>query len=97
MPQVLAAPSRRTAFAAAAGLAAGAVLVLPACSKKQADVTATEDLMREHGVLRRLLVVYRETAGVLRRGGPTLDGAALADAVDLFRAFGEDYHEKQLE
>ena len=94
----LSAPSRRAAFAAAAGLAAGAALVLPGCAKApDKDVGAVEDLMREHGILRRLLVVYRETAASLRMGGPTLDGGALAEAVDLFRAFGEDYHEKKLE
>ena len=29
------------------------------------EVTATEDLMREHGVLRRCLLVYEESAGKL--------------------------------
>ena len=29
--------------------------------EKGAEVTATEDLMREHGVLRRALLVYAET------------------------------------
>jgi hemerythrin-like domain-containing protein len=61
------------------------------------DVSATEDLMREHGVLRRLLVIYRETARRLRTAGSTLDAAALGQATGLFRAFGEDYHEKSLE
>jgi len=29
---------------------------------EEVEVTATEDLMREHGVLRRALLVYRESA-----------------------------------
>jgi len=98
-------PSRRAAFAAAGLLAAGAVLSLPGCAKPAADagkkgaadVSATEDLMREHGVLRRLLVIYRETAGVIRAAAATLDLAALGQAADLFRRFGENYHEKALE
>ncbi len=61
------------------------------------EVTATEDLMREHGILRRILLAYRETAAGLRRGGSRVDPAALRDAATLFRTFGEEYHEKLLE
>jgi hemerythrin-like domain-containing protein len=53
-------------------------------------------MMREHGVLRRILVVYREVAEMIR-AGTRFDVAALADAADLFRTFGEDYHEHKLE
>lgn len=92
-------PSRRAAVAAFALAGAGAGLV--GCAKgeekKADDVSATEDLMREHGILRRLLVVYRETAGLIRTAPKTLDLAALGQAADLFRNFGESYHEKQLE
>jgi hemerythrin-like domain-containing protein len=84
------------------GLAAGAVLLLPGCEKEkeekgEGEVSATEDLMREHGVLRRLLIVYREGANLLRTAPTTFDAGALGEASDLFRTFGEDYHEKQLE
>ena len=90
--------SRRTALI---GVAAGAALLLPARSRAEGgggeDVSAVEDLMREHGVLRRILVVYRETARNLREGRSGLDVKALNEAADLFRVFGEDYHEHQLE
>jgi hemerythrin-like domain-containing protein len=91
--------SRRAAFGAATGLALGAALVLPGCAKSGGgeDVSATEDLMREHGVLRRILVVYRETAAVLRKAPGGLDAAALGQAAGLFKTFGEDYHERKLE
>jgi hemerythrin-like domain-containing protein len=91
--------TRRTAFAAAAGLAAGAALSLPGCAKEAGgeDVSATEDLMREHGVLRRILVVYRGVAPVLRTAPASLDAAALGQAAGLFKTFGEDYHERKLE
>ena len=46
------------------------------------EVSATEDLMREHGVLRRTLIVYAETASMLRGRPGNVDLAALADAAD---------------
>lgn len=52
--------------------------------------------MREHGVLRRILVVYRASAGLLRQEAK-IDAHQLVAAADLFRAFGEDYHEHKLE
>ncbi|HEY4014857.1 MAG TPA: hemerythrin domain-containing protein [Polyangiaceae bacterium] len=61
------------------------------------DVGAVEDLMREHGVIRRVLVVYRESASRLRAKPADVVPAALQKAANLMRTFGEDYHEKQLE
>jgi len=61
------------------------------------SVTATEDLMREHGVLRRTLIVYSELSNRLRAGDGQVEPAALADAAKLFREFGEQYHERRLE
>lgn len=61
------------------------------------EVTATEDLMREHGVLRRALLVYQEAAVKLRQDATALPADALEKTAQLFRVFGEDYHEKRLE
>jgi hemerythrin-like domain-containing protein len=61
------------------------------------EVTATEDLMREHGVLRRALLVYRATAEKLRANAASVPPDTLQKTAKLFRAFGEDYHEKKLE
>jgi hemerythrin-like domain-containing protein len=61
------------------------------------EVTAVEDLMREHGVLRRALFVYSEAAARLRSNPSTVSPSALAKTARLFRDFGEDYHEKKLE
>ncbi len=61
------------------------------------DVTASEDMMREHGVLRRTLIVYHELSLRLPNKAQDIDTAALADAAKLFRDFGEDYHERLLE
>jgi hemerythrin-like domain-containing protein len=92
-----ASPTLSRRGAVAASLAGGAVL-LPGCSKGDGEeVSATEDLMREHGVLRRILIVYREAAASLRQAPAAIDAAALGEAAALFRAFGEDYHERKLE
>lgn len=61
------------------------------------EVTATEDLMREHGILRRALLVYTAAAGKLRTNPASIPPDVLQRTAKLFRAFGEDYHEKKLE
>jgi hemerythrin-like domain-containing protein len=61
------------------------------------EVTATEDLMREHGVIRRALLVYSELADKIRKSPASVDAAALHKTAQLFRTFGEDYHERMLE
>jgi hemerythrin-like domain-containing protein len=65
--------------------------------EKEGEVTATEDLMREHGVLRRALLVYTAVAGKLRSQASAVAPDALQKTARLFKAFGEDYHEKKLE
>jgi hemerythrin-like domain-containing protein len=64
---------------------------------KDGEVAATEDLMREHGVLRRALFVYSEVS--VKLGSGSLDAVfeGLHKTAVLFRTFGEDYHEKKLE
>jgi len=61
------------------------------------EVTATEDLMREHGILRRALLVYSAAAIKLRSDAAAISPDALQKTAKLFRAFGEEYHEKKLE
>jgi hemerythrin-like domain-containing protein len=88
---------RRGLIAAAA---AGAALTLAGCGKAEGankDVGAVEDLMREHGVLRRILVIYRATAQTIRTASAGVDAKQLWKAADLFRRFGEAYHEQMLE
>src|SRR5262245_16393366 len=66
-------------------------------SAKGAEVTAVEDLMREHGVLRRALLVYTAAAEKLRSNPTTVAPETLQKTAKLFRTFGEEYHEKKLE
>ena len=100
--------TRRQLLAVACSVGAGVVLL--GCEGKNpneeaekgeeiasAEVTATEDLMREHGVLRRALLVYQETAVKLRTNAGSIAPEALQKTAKLFRAFGEEYHEKKLE
>jgi hemerythrin-like domain-containing protein len=80
----------------------GAVVLAPAsllaaAQPKEPEVTATEDLMREHGVLRRALLVYFETAPRIRSNAGSLDASQLYETALLFRDFGENYHERMLE
>jgi hemerythrin-like domain-containing protein len=84
----------RRALVLVPGLIAAAGLA--ACSGGEEDVGAAEDLMREHGVLRRAILVFRACAGRLI-AGQIVDAPALHRAAQLFRNFGEDYHEKKLE
>lgn len=61
--------------------------------KGEEEVSPTEDLMREHGVLKRVLLVYRE--GLRRIGArEELPPEALADGARIIREFIENYHEK---
>jgi hemerythrin-like domain-containing protein len=88
------------AVAAAAVSTPGSLLVLPVSAReaeKEPEVTATEDLMREHGVIRRALLVYFETVPRLRQNPASVDPTALRQTAQLFRTFGEDYHERMLE
>ena len=99
---------RRTAIVTLAGAAvAGSAFALAACKKDrdegeekgggESEVTANEDLMREHGVLRRILIIYREVSPRLVANAAAIDAAALASAAKLFQTFGERYHEQLLE
>lgn len=64
---------------------------------KNGEVTAVEDLMREHGILRRALFIYSESAAKLRAAPTVTVTDSLQKTARLFRDFGEEYHEKQLE
>ena len=80
-----------------AGRALAVVEPEPSEAAMGGEVTATEDLMREHGVLRRALFVYSEIAPRLRSNPSDVPPDALQKTANLFRTFGEDYHEKKLE
>ncbi len=76
-------------------LAARAAGVLAFDQEKQGEteVSTVEDLMREHGVLRRVLLIYQEAVRRLEAKSD-VPAPALAGAASLVRRFVEDYHEK---
>jgi hemerythrin-like domain-containing protein len=99
-------PSRRSFVT---GLALGTAGTLAGCGRGETaspsrvceetsgegevGITPGEDLMREHGVLERVLVVWGEVDGPLRRG-EEVDAAALRDSLTLVQRFVEQYHER---
>lgn len=82
-------------LAAGIGETAHADEAAPAKSGTQAaeDIAPPEDLMREHGVLRRILLIYDEG---LRRlhAREDFDLSTLAGAAKIVHTFIEGYHEK---
>jgi hemerythrin-like domain-containing protein len=58
-----------------------------------AEVTPAEDLMQEHGVLERILLLYDEATRRIE-ANEALDLAIVAGAAGIVRRFVEDYHEK---
>lgn len=93
--------SRRKMMTSALAVGGAVVLtpasLLAAAEQKEPEVTATEDLMREHGVLRRALLVYYESAPRIRQNAASLDASQLYQTAKLFQDFGENYHERLLE
>ena len=77
------------------GLAAGIPGAIGAEQKEagEMEVSPAEDLMREHGVLKRILLVYGEAVRRLD-ASEDLPPKALADAAGVIRSFIEDYHGK---
>jgi len=57
------------------------------------DVSPAEDLMREHGLLRRILLIYSESARRLE-AGQDVPPEVLTGSAGIIRSFIEDYHEK---
>src|SRR5690242_21943673 len=92
----------RRAFLTGGLAAAASALILPHADALpgQIDpdegVTAPEDLMKEHGVLNRCLLIYEEG---IRRIGARQDIApeVFSHTADLVRRFVEQYHEKNEE
>jgi hemerythrin-like domain-containing protein len=64
--------------------------------EKPQDVTPPEDLMREHGVLNRVLLIY-ETALQKLSDNETFDLAVISGSAQIVRQFIERYHERNEE
>lgn len=60
---------------------------------KPEEVTPLEDLMREHGVLRRIMLIYEKELDGLDKG-MTPHYAAIFTSAGIIHDFIEEYHEK---
>ncbi len=56
-------------------------------------IPLTEDLMREHGLLNRVLLIYEKIIQKIDRYN-ILPNEALSESVQIIKSFVEDYHEK---
>jgi hemerythrin-like domain-containing protein len=87
----------RSGLVAGASLLGGVTLSRGVEEKKmdqtEEEVSPAEDLMREHGVLKRVLLVYGEA---IRRteSNQDLPPGALMESARIIRNFIENYHEK---
>src|SRR5258708_5346703 len=62
-------------------------------AKGDGEISPAEDLMREHGLLNRVLLIYDEHLRMLA-AKRSFDGSVLVSAADIVRHFVEEYHEK---
>jgi hypothetical protein len=85
----------RRSFLQMSGVASGGFLLLESPQKTETleEVSPLEDLMREHGVLTRVRLVYRE---LIRRVQARQDVPpdTIREATGIVRHFIEDYHER---
>lgn len=101
-------PATRRQFIQQAGtLAIGAAAITPLdvafakggamkreTNSKTEEISPVEDLMREHGVLDRILLIYDEILWRRLPSGADFPPEVLSKGADLVRRFIEDYHEK---
>jgi hemerythrin-like domain-containing protein len=97
-------PTSRRKFLTVGGMLGGTLLVhssgLYAADDKdkkdEAEVTPGEDLMHEHGLLKRCLLIYREGLHRLESKSE-LQPKLIRDTAQIICTFIEEYHEKQEE
>jgi len=77
---------------AAAASAGWALSTRPAAEPGPAVIPPDDDLMREHGVLKRVLLCYREMIARVQAGGP-MDAQDLHDAALIIHDYIEGFHE----
>ena len=65
----------------------------PKKEEAEGEISTNEDLMREHGVLNRVLLIYEEAERRIA-AKQQFDPAIIGNAAGLIKSFIEDYHEK---
>ena len=61
-------------------------------TEEQNEITPSEDLMFEHGVIERLLLIYNEFAKRIE-SNENVSSKLISDTADIVRGFCENYHE----
>jgi len=105
-------PDRRRFFDAACKIGAGAFVAAGATTvalaqkdegksgtkknSKPEEVGPTEDLMREHGVLNRVLLIYDHFISSIERN-QKFNHELISRSAQIIRSFVEEYHERQEE
>ena len=84
---------RGVGLAAAGAPLAASYAATAAPRERDDDLSPTEDLMREHGVIARILLAYDEAIRRIDADQP-VPLAAVHDAAVIVRTFVEDYHER---
>ena len=83
-------------IAVVAGFTSVAMLGCHKEEGEEKEVSPPEDLMQEHGLLNRLLLIYDHCKFNLGAKG-SFDPLILLNSATIIRTFVEDYHEKQEE
>src|SRR5438105_3116980 len=86
--------------AAIGALTSTGIGFLPGCKEESNEggqkVSPPEDLMQEHGLLNRILLIY-DHFKIHLLNKTEFQKEALLNAAEIIRSFVEDYHEKQEE
>jgi hemerythrin-like domain-containing protein len=95
--------TKRRRFLGTSGAWIAGLAILPAVADEHTEagrggeedeVAPPEDLMREHGVLRRILLIYDEILWRRLAHDEDFPPEVLAESAGIVRGFVEDYHEK---
>jgi hemerythrin-like domain-containing protein len=84
---------KKSTYSALAGFAG--ISLISGCKEEgeEEEISPAEDLMREHGVLNRILLIYDHYKSQLGQNAD-LSLAPLLQSATIIRQFVEDYHEK---
>jgi hemerythrin-like domain-containing protein len=78
------------------GIVTGISFLSSCKNDSEKEVSPPEDLMQEHGLLNRVLLIY-DTCRIHLINKETFPVDAIANGAGIIRTFVEDYHEKQEE
>jgi hemerythrin-like domain-containing protein len=65
-------------------------------SSPQVEISPTEDLLQEHGLINRIILIYDSAVALIAAKNP-FDHAQIANAAEIIRDFVHNYHEKHEE